>query len=102
MRIALDFDDTYTLDPMLWADFIDNAHYRGHSVTIVTGRPDDGDNNDIETSKAVLVCKCPVIYTEYNPKRLFCRSLGHTFDVWIDDSPQAIVDYENIEEDLNP
>ena len=92
MFIALDFDETYTQDPDLWCKFIDEARDNEHEVYIVTARPDDGDNFDIELSKACHVLKVPVIYCHYTPKRFYCKEVyGITFDVWIDDSPEAIV-----------
>jgi len=54
MQIALDYDDTYTKDPSLWVKFIDNARDNGHTVVIVTARPDDNDNFDIDSCYAVL------------------------------------------------
>lgn len=90
MNIAIDFDDTYTQDPDLWFKFIDQCYIAEHNVWIVTARPDDGDNFDIESSRSVLLQKVNVIYTGYQPKRNFCKKLGIEIDVWIDDSPEVI------------
>ena len=92
MRIALDFDDTYTKDPDLWVVFTDEARDNGHEVYIVTARPDDGDNLDVELSKIVRLLGIPVIYCNYHPKRHYCDVVKNLkFDIWIDDSPEAIV-----------
>jgi hypothetical protein len=33
----------------------------------------------------------PVIYTEYTQKRAFTNKMGWFVDVWIDDSPEFVV-----------
>ena len=92
MNIALDFDDTYSCDPVLWVKFIDNARDNGHYVAIVTARPDDNDNFDIECSIACKVLKVPVFYCSFKSKRWYCKEVyGIEFDIWIDDSPEAII-----------
>lgn len=83
MIVALDFDDTYTRDPVLWAQFVGALQVRGHSVTFVTSRYDTYDNKDIEA-----VCKAlsiGVVYCNGEPKKKHFRA-----DVWIDDCPEAI------------
>ena len=87
MKIALDFDDTYTADPMLWTAFITKCKTRGHTVTFVTYRPDNGDNTDIEHEADCL--HIDIVYTSGKQKQ-HC----HNADVWIDDSPETIVNYD--------
>ena len=38
MKIALDYDDTYTQDPELWLRFVKDALERNHDVRVVTMR----------------------------------------------------------------
>jgi len=90
MIIALDFDDTYTVDPMLWTAFITKCNTRGHTVTFVTFRPDNGDNSDIEYEAECL--NIDIVYTAGMQKQ-HC----YTADVWIDDSPETVVRYSNLE-----
>jgi hypothetical protein len=87
MNIALDFDDTYTRDPELWDQFISNALARKHDIRIVTFR------KRIMTDPALdyLALTIPVIYTEYTQKRAFTNKMDWIVDVWIDDSPEFIV-----------
>jgi len=73
MRIALDYDNTYTLDPSLWNGFIKAAQARGHDVRIVTMRYPH------ETIQSAPV---DVTYTSRKAK-----SSAVSADVWIDDSP---------------
>lgn len=87
MNIALDFDDTYTRDPEFWDMFIDNAKTRNHDVRIVTFRK----SSMTEPALDYLLQKIPVIYTEFTQKRSFTNRMGWMVDVWIDDSPEFIV-----------
>ena len=89
MRIALDFDETFTEDPVLWTAFVVKAKTRLHIVTFVTYRPDNEDNADIEYEAECL--GIDIVYTAGRQKQ-------HCFnaDVWIDDSPETIVKYTNI------
>jgi hypothetical protein len=85
MNIALDFDDTYTRDPELWNIFIFAARTRGHDIRIVTFRKSHMTDPMLDN------IGIPVIFTEYTQKRAHCNKLGWYVDVWIDDSPEFIV-----------
>ena len=90
MRIALDYDDMYTRDPILWTAFVNNAKERGHSVTFVTFRKNSipsgwetNPNADIEEDAKLL--NIDIVYCNYKQK-----ASQFVADVWIDDSPQYI------------
>lgn len=92
MRIALDYDQTYTLDPTFWNAFIQMLYAsRGdHEVCIVTVR----DRNLDRTAELVkLERKVKVIYTAGVAKRWFLSHFGEGFvpDIWIDDKPESIL-----------
>lgn len=89
MRIALDFDDTVTLDLMFWSAFVRLAKMHGHSVTIVTIRHEGWDNSDILAFAQDLGIK--VVCTNGEQK-----STKHSADVWIDDSPVMIPNYAQV------
>ena len=89
MNIALDFDDTYTRDPAMWDLFIFDAKNRGHDIRIVTFRKP----NMTDPALDFLSRSIPVIFTDYTPKRKFTNTMGWMVDVWIDDSPEFIVDF---------
>jgi len=76
MLIALDYDKTYTADPVLWDEFIRSAQARGHTVKIVTMRYE---------SEAIISPPVEVIYTSRNAKSGYLKA-----DIWIDDSPHWI------------
>lgn len=73
MLIALDYDKTYTLDPILWDKFVDSAINSGHEVKIVTMR---------FPHEEISVNNVEVIYTSRKAKIGFIQP-----DIWIDDSP---------------
>lgn len=84
MRIALDYDNTFTGDPVLWWSFVTAATDRGHEVRIVTAR---ARTNNIDDQ----VSGIPVIYCDGAAKRLFCQTVAlWNPDIWIDDKPEAI------------
>lgn len=76
MLIALDYDNTYTVDPKLWNRFIHDAEANGHVVKIVTMR---------YPHEAIINAPCDVIYTSRQAKAKTFKA-----DVWIDDSPHWI------------
>lgn len=89
MKIALDYDKTYTLDKWFWNAVIDLAADDGHEVRIVTYRDPVKDNIDKE------VPDCPVIYTDGVAKKFYCQwfaddKKGWMPDVWIDDRPETV------------
>ena len=88
MNIALDFDDTYTRDPQLWDHFIARAKDKQHDIRIVTFRKRSMTDPALDWLSQIL----PVIFTEYQQKRAFTNRIGWNVDVWIDDSPEFIVD----------
>lgn len=88
MRIALDYDLTYTADPDLWDLFIDNCIHIGHDIRIVTTRsPTKDPLSEIQFPWGDI----PVIYCDGVAKRFVCHHY-HDFDVdiWIDDKPQGV------------
>ena len=76
MLIALDYDKTYTADPVLWDDFIKSAQNRGHEVKIVTMR---------YPREPIDAAPADVIYTSRKAKASYVKA-----DIWIDDRPQWV------------
>jgi hypothetical protein len=86
VRIALDYDSTYTADPSLWDGFIALAKERGHSVWIVTCRRDTDENR-----QDVKVSGCFIVFTGSVAKSFHCKERGLKIDIWIDDDPACIL-----------
>lgn len=93
MKIALDYDKTYTADRVFWNAFITAARESGHDVRIVTIRDERHDRTQplIDLEQHV-----PVIYTRGVAKQFFIQHFVPDFwpvSVWIDDRPRTI--FEN-------
>jgi hypothetical protein len=89
MRIALDYDKTYTADPDMWDAFITLATSRGHSVEVVTMRT-------MTWAEMLPQSLCEratrVEYTDRKAKKAHMEALGRPVDIWIDDTPQFIIE----------
>lgn len=83
MKIALDYDDTFTKDPIFWREFIDQVQLNDHEVMIVTYR-----DKDLPIDHELPI---PVFYTGYFAKRQYMKEQGIDIDVWIDDWPESIL-----------
>jgi hypothetical protein len=81
MNIALDYDNTFTRDPLFWQRLIDDAVASGHKVWLVTSRsPDD------KVALPILGIE-DAVYCNARAKRVVCNELGIPIDIWIDDDP---------------
>lgn len=90
MKIALDYDKTYSADPTFWGWVINSAVNHGHDIRIVTARDDRLDRTmDLVKVERIL----PVIYTRGIAKKWFCERFVENFvpDVWIDDRPESVI-----------
>jgi hypothetical protein len=97
MKIALDYDKTYTADPDMWRHIIAVMRGMSHEVMIVTSR----DPNDlVEDRDWFEKYTIPVIYCDYWAKRQVCEQRGISIDIWIDDNPYFI-DHPFPEEEAN-
>lgn len=85
MRLSLDWDQTFTLDPVFWNKFILAAFAAGHDVICVSMRRTLGD----------IDFPGQVVLTGGIAKAAFCKALGIHVDVWIDDQPGRIVEDAN-------
>ena len=89
MKIALDFDNTYTCDPEAWNTFIRYFVGRGHTVYCVTYRYPSESTGVLATIGEVIGHdKC--FFTAHTAKHPYMIVHGILIDVWIDDMPQLI------------
>ena len=84
MRIALDYDGSYTADPALWDAFIASARLRGHEVHLVTMR---AESEPVRLGAHVD----RIHYTDRKAKRPYMEARGLPVQVWIDDMPDFIL-----------
>lgn len=107
MKIALDFDDTYTLNHLGWNEIIFQLISLGHEVKFVTYRPDIGEINfsNAEDSWSVDntilnetadLNSIDIIYCGSRQKEHVCADLGWIPDLWIDDNPQTCMSFDSI------
>lgn len=96
MIIALDYDDTFTKDEYLWRDFIKTAKARGHTVKFVTFRHEKSieSNHDILHSSRIL--EVEIVFCNFQQK-----ASKFVADIWIDDSPQFIVQEHIFRDHIN-
>lgn len=91
MKVAIDFDDTITLDEAMWTRIILIMLNKGHEVRVVTFRDLDYGNEDLWEFLEGFAGRVPVVFTAGNPKAPFClEHEGWEPDVWIDDNPHWI------------
>lgn len=88
MTIAIDYDNTYTLDPDLFRDMAQRFLRRGHHVIVVTGR--SGDEPWGGEVRASIRDLCPIVFAGLSWKREAAIAEGYIVDVWIDDMPEYI------------
>jgi hypothetical protein len=86
MRIAIDYDDTYTLSPDLWDQIINLLITADHKVYCVTKRHEHLAD-DIKK-----IMRVPIIFAKKSKMEAVNRE-GIKIDVWIDDKPQSIFPY---------
>lgn len=94
MRIALDYDNTYSADPTFWDSFIVNARHHGHEVFIVTARDERFDRTaplvELEKKSFALGGPLKIWWCRGVAKKWFMHHFGVDVDVWVDDKPESI------------
>ena len=83
MKIALDYDETFTEAPVFWGLVVNLAKQHGHEICFVTYRDHRWGNDDIELDAESLGIE--IIYTCGKQK-----AGVYDADVWIDDMPVCI------------
>jgi len=93
MVFSLDFDNTFTEDPVFWKWFILKATNKGHKVFCVTARTEEQKNIDeVEGSfGSSLELIEDVVFCNHIAKKDVVERLGIDIDVWIDDDPATII-----------
>ncbi len=86
MLIAIDYDDTFTADPMVWRKVITILQMSGHEVICVSSRFDTFENK----REIVAATGLKVVLCGHNAKIDIVRKAGLLVDIWIDDQPYMI------------
>jgi acid phosphatase class B len=89
---GIDFDNTFSADPVLFHSFLDLLTARGHSAVIITGRTKPTGSHGLDEFAVEVTTKCriPIIYAGMKLKRLAAQEAGYNIDIWIDDNPVFI------------
>lgn len=96
MIISLDYDDTYTKDPLMWNWFAKQAMDRGHTVYCVSARS-ERDMDDPKATIGRVIGPDNCFGTNLMAKRTFMEQHKRIkVNVWIDDLPEMIVDTERL------
>ena len=91
MNLSLDFDDTYTRDPIFWNRFIEMTWEFGHTVYCITARPPTPINQyEVYDSIGKLIGKENCLFTDSRAKAKYAAEKGIMIDVWIDDLPSNV------------
>jgi len=89
---SIDFDDTFTADPELWAVFVKLGTLSGHRFYCVTARHNTEENTDIINAAFEEVgIQMPIIFSNHGSKMDEVERRGIKIDIWCDDAPCAIV-----------
>jgi hypothetical protein len=77
MNISVDFDDTYTRDPIFWDRFIYTAWEFGHDVYCVTARePNKVNQEEVYDSIGKLIGKDNCYFTNSQAKAKYMSDQG--------------------------
>jgi hypothetical protein len=91
MIISIDFDDTYSVNPQMWDEFIRLAWSFDFHVICVTARH-DYEMAKVHSSIGNMIGKSQCFSTGRVHKKKYMKEQGLKVDIWIDDNPSAIVD----------
>lgn len=88
MIIAIDYDNTYTGDPITFNGIIDLFKAAGHTVVCVTGR----DANSVMAEPVVnsIGKLVPIVFAGKEWKRDAAIKRGYNVNIWIDDIPEMV------------
>lgn len=105
LRIAVDYDDTFSADTEMFRELIETMLRRGADVRIVTARGEEGKiyetvrgpikvrkGNNADLLSDIEGLGIDVMYCGWQQKRTYCRNHGWQPDIWMDDMPEAIVE----------
>ena len=96
MIISIDYDETYTRDPIMWHEIIKLMISRGHTVYCVTARCEDNDGWKVKQDLEHFIHG--IYFTCGKQKEKFMFDRGICVQVWIDDQPLSIVNKDMKEE----
>lgn len=92
LLFGIDFDDTITAAPLLFARFINDLQGKGHSALCITARRDTDENRQIiEEFLSGHGIDIPIVFCNLCSKVDTMEKRGTKVHIWIDDAPHALV-----------
>ena len=88
--IALDYDETFTTDPVAWGLVAMLLEKAGHNVILVTYRHEELDAAPL--LDAIKQAGIDCYFTDGKAKGKFMEDLGIKVDIWIDDNPKSVLE----------
>ena len=90
MIIGLDYDETYTRDPLMWNWFCEQAIERGHTVWCVSARSPRHMDEVRQTLGLVIGAERCVGSDGAAKSPFMWQTHDVMVDVWIDDCPAGV------------
>jgi len=88
MIFGIDYDGTFSRDPVGFGLVVGVLRSRGHVCICVTGRSDEGQwGAEVKRGIAGLM---PIVFAAGRWKAGAAERAGYKVDVWIDDMPEGI------------
>lgn len=93
LLFGIDFDDTITAAPELFAAFIRDLHKQGHRAICVTARRDTDENREeiADYFDRHSIPEIPIVFCNLCSKVDTMTKRGTKVNIWIDDAPHALV-----------
>lgn len=95
MRIAIDYDKTFSAAPQMWIEVVSTMRSYGHHVFLVTNRKAD-DPIPLKAKQHFS----GTFYAGPKFKREHMEKLGIKIDIWIDDMPGTVERQRYLEDNL--
>lgn len=89
MQICIDYDGTYTCDPIFWDKVITLAKRHGHDVICATMRHENDEGADVREMLGHQVSN--IYFTSRRAKQPALESVGVKPDIWIEDCPRWLM-----------
>jgi UDP-N-acetylmuramate-alanine ligase len=92
LTFALDYDGTFTAAPDIFSKFVLDCQSKGHTVICVTARRDSEETR--ESMNAIFKhfgFKIRIEFCNLKSKFDTMQERGIKIDIWIDDSPHALL-----------
>ena len=93
MTISIDFDETFSKDPVMWGEFAMKSESEGNTIVMISRRPDTVANQkEIADTIGIHLHAFSKIMLigEGMQKADAAAAAGISVDVWIDDAPETI------------